>query len=418
VPYNIVVNSSCNLSCKYCFAKEILSNKDFISLDNINYIVAFLKNSEKKIVSLMGGEPTLHPQIISIIEKFRSEGFTISLKSNGLWDIKIKEYFSSLPENEFFILLNLNPPSTYTPKEIETLNNNLQNVRNQKLVLSINIDRTDFEYDYILKYATETNAKYIRWSFAHPIFEKTKKQISQTYFPITQYKSVSDRVVEFIKKANHLGIMTLGDHSVIRCMFNEKQYHEIIENNGEFNSKCEGSIDIFPDLQVIYCLPMYSLFEKHYLNEFENMDTLEMFFESRVNMLRKRELPFKECCECVYHLKNECHGGCLSHRIFSAELLDEFHMNWNYSNIKDKTIFIPSNVNLVQNNEQSFVFSDDFKIVVSDFVFDFLTKIKDTNSIDKAISEMDVDLNLYKCEINKLIENCQNYKILEIAYDE
>lgn len=138
MPYNIVLNSSCNLSCKYCFAKEILSNNDFISLDNIIYIVDYLKHSEKKVISLMGGEPTLHPQIISIIEKFRAEEFTISLKSNGLWNTKIKEYLSSLPENELFILLNVNPPSTYSPKEIETLNSNLHHVKNQKLVLSIN----------------------------------------------------------------------------------------------------------------------------------------------------------------------------------------------------------------------------------------------------------------------------------------
>ena len=418
MPYNVVVNTRCNLSCKYCFAKEILSNDDFISLDNINYIVDFLKYSEKKVVSIMGGEPTLHPQIIPIIEKFRSEGFTMSLKSNGLWGSKVKEYLSTLAENELFILLNLNPPSTYTPKENEILNDNLHHVRNQKLVLSINIDRTDFEYDYILKYAIKTNAKYIRWSFAHPIIEKTKKQISQTFFPITKYKMISDRVVDFIKNANHLGIMTLGDHSVIRCMFSEKQYNEITENNGEFNSKCEGSIDIFPDLQVIYCLPMYSLFEKHYLNEFENMDMLELFFESRINMLRKRELPFKECYECVYHLRNECHGGCLSHRNFSTELLNDFNMNWNYSNVKNKTVFIPSNVKLVQKDGQSFVISDDFKIAISDFVFDFLTKIRACNSIDKAISDMDIDLNFYKSEINELIANCQNYKILEIACDE
>jgi len=415
MPYNIVVNSSCNLSCNYCFAKEILSNNDIISLDNIDYIADFLKHSERKIISLMGGEPTLHPQIILIIEKLRAKGFTVSLKSNGLWDFKIKEYLSGLAENEIFILLNLNPPSTYSQKELEILNSNLYHVKNQQLVLSINIDKTDFEYEYILSYAKETKAKYIRWSFAHPILERTKKRINQTYFPISEYNSVSDRVVEFIKKANRQGIMTLGDHSVIRCMFTEKQYQEITENNGEINSKCEGTIDIFPDLQVIYCLPMYSLFEKHYLNEFGNMGKLEMFFESRINVLRKRELPFEACAECEFHLRNECHGGCLSHRTFSDELLNYFYLNWDYNNLKEKTIVIPSNVRLVQRDGQSFVISDDFTVNVSNFVFDLLSKIKIGNSIEKAVSEMNIDIDLYKTEINELIENCQNYKIFELA---
>ena len=415
MPYNIVVNSSCNLSCNYCFAKEILSNNDFISLDNIDYIADFLKHSERKIISLMGGEPTLHPQIIPIIEKLRAKGFTVSLKSNGLWDFKIREYLSGLAENEIFVLLNLNPPSTYSQKELEILNSNLYHIKNQQLVLSINIDKTDFEYEYILNYAKEIKAKYIRWSFAHPIFERTKKRINQTYFPISEYKSVSERVVEFIKKANRQGIMTLGDHSVIRCMFTERQYQEITENNGEINSKCEGTIDIFPDLQVIYCLPMYSLFEKHYLNEFGNMSMLEMFFESRINVLRKRELPFKACVECEFHIRNECHGGCLSHRTFTHELLNNFYLNWDYNNLKEKNIFIPQNVRLVQNDSQFFVISDDFTINVSNFVFDLLSKIKVTNSIKIAVTEMSIDTDLYKTEIDELIENCQNYKIFEFA---
>jgi hypothetical protein len=363
----------------------------------------------------MGGEPTLHPQIIPIIERFRKEGFTISLKSNGLWNTKIKKYISELADNDLFLLLNLNPPSTYSPEEIKIINLNLLHAKNQQLVLSINIDKIDFEYEYILEYAQKTNSKYLRWSFAHPIFERTSKRINQTYFPISEYKSASNRVVEFIKKANNLGIMTLGDHSVIRCMFTEEQYQEIIENNGEINSKCEGTIDIFPDLQVIYCLPMYSLFENHNLNEFENIDELEMFFESRINVLRKCELPFKECKECVFDFKNECHGGCLSHRIFSPELLDEFHLKWDYDNIREKAIIIPENIRLVKNNGQCFVISDDCTINISDFVFEFLNKIKDTNSIEKAILDMNVDLDFYKTEINKLIKNCQNYKIFELT---
>jgi len=415
MPYNIVVNSSCNLSCNYCFAKEILSNNNFISLANIDYIADFLKHSVRKIISLMGGEPTLHPQIIPIIEKLIAKGFAVSLKSNGLWDFKIRGYLSGLAENEIFILLNLNPPSTYSQKELEILNSNLYHVRNQQLVLSINIDKTDFEYEFILNYAKEIKVKYIRWSFAHPIFEKTKKRINQTYFHISEYKSVSERVIEFIKKANRQGIMTLGDHSVIRCMFTDKQYQEITENNGEINSRCEGTIDIFPDLQVIYCLPMYSLFEKHYLNEFKDMSTLEMFFESRIDVLRKRELPFKECAECEFHIRNECHGGCLSHRTFSHELLNNFYMNWDYNNLKEKNIFIPQNIRLVQNDSQFFVISDDFTIKVSNFVFDVLSKIKVTNSIKIAVAEMSIDTDLYKTEINELIKNCQNYKIFELA---
>jgi radical SAM protein with 4Fe4S-binding SPASM domain len=131
-----------------------------------------------------------------------------------------------------------------------------------------------------------------------------------------------------VKAAAELGISTLGDHSVIMCMFSDSQLTEIFKNGGELNSRCEGTLDIKPDLQVIYCLPMNSFFPEVYLNQFENLDQIDLYFENRIKRFRILDLPLHECPDCEYRKRGECHGGCLAHRDFSKSSLRENLHQW------------------------------------------------------------------------------------------
>ena len=391
-----------------------MSKDDFISLDNIDNIVDFLKKSGQNKISLLGGEPTLHPEIIPIIEKLRHEKLTISVKSNGLWPNELNKYWAKLKDKELYFLLNLNPPSEYSDNQLKILKHNISNIINQDIVLSINIDKPDFDYDYILDYANEYNVKYIRWSFAHPIYNRKQKLLKQSYFHINKYKQSSNRIIEFIKKAGDIDIMTLGDHSVIKCMFSDKQHQQILDNNGEINSRCEGTIEILPDLQVIFCLPMFSLFEKIYLTEFSNMNELEQFLESKIDILRKNSLPFEECNSCKYFLRNECHGGCLSHRIFSPEILKKFYTEWSYDLLKDEQLNFSPDFELLKNGKQASIKSSDINIEVSEFVIDFLTLFNGNKTLENILNELNIEISSYKSEIDKLLVNCQKYKILEL----
>ncbi len=73
---NIIFNSYCNRNCIYCFAKKKNEGSyKQLSLDNLVIICDFLEKSNIKNVTVLGGEPTLHPEftlflqyIISIIK--------------------------------------------------------------------------------------------------------------------------------------------------------------------------------------------------------------------------------------------------------------------------------------------------------------------------------------------------------------
>lgn len=90
-----VINSICNLSCKYCV--QYINNYPHDARYNVPYeqvckdIDAFLDTIDTAgTISMMGGETFLHPDISKIVEKFATKknyGF-LSVPTNGLHPIK------------------------------------------------------------------------------------------------------------------------------------------------------------------------------------------------------------------------------------------------------------------------------------------------------------------------------------------
>lgn len=78
------VTNRCNLKCKYCGAASLINEKKEQNTDwkkLIDYIKPFVKN-----ITLLGGEPLLHPDIDKIIEYISLKGMHVSITTNGQVD--------------------------------------------------------------------------------------------------------------------------------------------------------------------------------------------------------------------------------------------------------------------------------------------------------------------------------------------
>lgn len=82
----IEVTNRCNLKCPTCYAKSG-EGKD-LSLKKISKMMDFMVKSEggeSEILQISGGEPTLHPEIIKIVELARTKKIKyVMLNTNGL----------------------------------------------------------------------------------------------------------------------------------------------------------------------------------------------------------------------------------------------------------------------------------------------------------------------------------------------
>lgn len=80
------LTTSCNLNCKHCFYKnsdEFLSNCFIQKEEAFRLIRKFKMNGIKKLV-LTGGEPTIHPDFIEIVEYAKLNIPKVTLCTNGV----------------------------------------------------------------------------------------------------------------------------------------------------------------------------------------------------------------------------------------------------------------------------------------------------------------------------------------------
>jgi len=72
----------CNLSCNFCFNKTMPFCDD-ITIRDFKEIVKRLHNLNIDTIDIIGGEPTLHKDIISMVEYAAGMNFCLNLSSNG-----------------------------------------------------------------------------------------------------------------------------------------------------------------------------------------------------------------------------------------------------------------------------------------------------------------------------------------------
>ena len=84
---SILVAHHCNLSCERCSVLSPRQKKFFASPDEVATDLALLgKHYHPRCVSLTGGEPLLHPDLIEVIDAARRSGVGkyIEVLTNGL----------------------------------------------------------------------------------------------------------------------------------------------------------------------------------------------------------------------------------------------------------------------------------------------------------------------------------------------
>ena len=91
----IRITTRCNLKCSHCWSASSSENNfiNDIDLNDLLEFVTILKSSfGLKHVSLSGGEPTLYPELKSLIEKLLQQNLYITITTSGTSPIKITRF--------------------------------------------------------------------------------------------------------------------------------------------------------------------------------------------------------------------------------------------------------------------------------------------------------------------------------------
>lgn len=316
--YNIILLNKCNLRCSYCFAEDYMHGEEAASNDLMSEAVFdsaldLLEASHADHASLLGGEPTLHPQFKKFWLKALERNMTFSLKSNALWDKDLLDFFNQHPSPLYNFLLNINGPEHLTPKQWETVKHNVRNLKSGEILFQFNIQKPEFDWKWILDFAKETNVKKIMWSLSAPIHSEST--VSNEFASYKSFKNnQSSRLYEFLNACAEEGIKTLGFHGPTPCLISNEQMDQLRAKGSEIDGRCIPVFDIFPDKTIHFCFPLKDFIKPPKIDEVEDLAEVKGIFMRELASLRTHSFPWDECLACPEAIAGRCHGGCLSQK--------------------------------------------------------------------------------------------------------
>ena len=306
---NISITSTCNRSCEYCFAMETLDELQeraaSMSLPQFERALDFVQSSGMHEVRLLGGEPTIHPNFIKMLDMVIARGLNLLVFSGGMIPDQVVEALRRIEPDRLSVLVNVIDPMDGHPSEL-TKQAKVFKRLGERVILGMNIYGPSIQLDFLLDLINRYNlGKTIRLGIAHPILEG-----SNSYLHPRHYPEVGKRVAKFGRAALKLGVRISFDCGWVPCMFEEGALDALNIPDGEVGLRCNPILDILPDGNVISCYPLAS-HESVDLESFDDAASLREHFRTRQNDDRSFML-YKKCTTCDWRARGECTGGCLA----------------------------------------------------------------------------------------------------------
>jgi organic radical activating enzyme len=107
---NLAINGTCAKGCSFCFTKEdarlkhTLGNMTIEMVDKI--INHYHLDGHREEITILGGEPTQHPDFINILNYIFSKNIKINLVSNFLFGKTTRDYLIENIKNVRWVFPN------------------------------------------------------------------------------------------------------------------------------------------------------------------------------------------------------------------------------------------------------------------------------------------------------------------------
>lgn len=310
---NLVLARECSNSCPYCFETTEREEKkqNFISMENIAKLAAWARDSELQYLSLLGGEPFLHPKLGDIVTMFRQvcPGTELRVLTGGVFN---KNLLGNISPKDTGLIFNINEPGDYrNPKHFNKVINNVETaIRKGFLVLlGFNVWRLDFDVSFMPALAHRLGRANFRWTVASPQWDCPSNVVE----PV-DYKALADRCFAMLQEAAKLNIEATLDCPLPLCFFSESQLAWVRQYHAGTASRmgsCEPVLDVTPELEVIRCFAL-SKMARVKLTDFPNENEIWHWFLKNVDFQLLPQGCFPKCSECLHFEAGRCSGGCLA----------------------------------------------------------------------------------------------------------
>lgn len=89
IQIDVELTNDCNYNCYYCRNGQNACNKHYIEINSLIKSINSIKNISEVIVHISGdGEPTLHPDILTLVDYIYESNISCSIDTNGSKDLE------------------------------------------------------------------------------------------------------------------------------------------------------------------------------------------------------------------------------------------------------------------------------------------------------------------------------------------
>jgi radical SAM protein with 4Fe4S-binding SPASM domain len=292
----------------------VLSWEDYI------YVLDYYHRNDVVSVSLLGGEPTLHPGAVEMVDYALRRNFEVRMFTSGVMPNSVRERLGKLisrlrPECKLHFIVNVNHPR-YTPESQRHAQEAFLSLAGPRASISFNIFEPNFELDFafdlIQRFDLHQN---IRLGLTHPIAGGQKN----THLGPPAYADVASaldsHVDQFIRNRVSIGL----DCGFPFCMFTAEQLGRLVSVRATFHWMCGPVVDIGPDLAIWPCFPLSHLRRKT-LYDFARLNDIVDWMKQQIHSERAGcQGIYLECDDCHFRSTQMCGGGCVAYSLLRGE---------------------------------------------------------------------------------------------------
>lgn len=321
---NILLTEKCVRECPYCFAQKYMDDGSdkFLSWKNLVYLADMLERTNENHISLLGGEPTLHPDFSTYVLYLMNRGFHVTIFTAGIMSNRqlknVEEDLSGVDPGRLSFVVNTNHPDITPVKEMKSQNLFLKKMGHMSCP-GHNLYQEEFELDFIFDYINRFNLRrHIRLGIGHPIYGKENNHVTPPRMK---------KIAESLERAFPLfeaNKVTPGfDCGMPLCIFEDESLGKLMKlsgNAGAVKFGCGPAIDVGPNMDVWSCFPLTD-YKRKSVFEFDDFRQVAEYFAGILNSVRteKKAGIFDECTNCLHREKGTCAGGCVAHGLIDSE---------------------------------------------------------------------------------------------------
>jgi hypothetical protein len=314
---NLIVTNGCNLRCPFCFATESRVDTRSSATKRVDQAefgrwLAWLGADR---VKFCGGEPTLHPDFIDLLEMaLASTSPEIVVMTNGLWPEPVRRHIARLPPRKLVrlsFLFNVLEPALYRRVQQQRLAASLAAVNPHATSLGFTIYKRPFDYSHLLELAQRTGIRHLRYSIAAPNISAPS---SWAIVPERDFRPLARTVVRLAEQLRRAGMSLGGDCGYLpRCVYTPGDLDTIQATPGAMQQCRMSPVDLAPGGTAWRCYGLYSVLRAT-VDWTQPPAQLDGYFDRRARLLEDF-LLFERCRDCVHLETRQCLGGCYALRV-------------------------------------------------------------------------------------------------------